>query len=87
MCLLKSEGNVLHVLVCQPVHSMLCEEVLVSRYMASVSRNLGRSQMMVFGNTGAHTYSMKKKTFIYRHSYVHSHSMRHYGYFGIFRLV
>jgi hypothetical protein len=33
----------------------------LSRDMASVSRNLGRSRMMVFANTGAHTYSMKRK--------------------------
>jgi hypothetical protein len=51
----------------------------VSRDMASLSRNLGRSRMMVFANTGAHTCFMKKKIFIYyRHTSVHSHFMRHY---------
>jgi hypothetical protein len=47
--------------------------------MASLSRNLGRSRMMVLANTGAHTCFMKKKIFIHhRHTSVHSHSMRHY---------
>jgi hypothetical protein len=55
----------------------------MSRDMASVSRNLGRLRMMVFANTDAHTYSIKKKIFIYRHTYVHSRSMRHVAYGNI----
>jgi hypothetical protein len=53
------------------------DETSLSRVMASVSRNLGSSRMMVFANIDALTYSMKKKILIYRHTYVHSHSMRH----------